>query len=89
MKLMIGKHRKADGQTSSKDASQDAVRKAGVRLEDDALDCVGGGSGEISPSPSMPVGQLDHWCADIVPNGPCPYNATPNSDYCKGCPYRK
>ena len=88
MKL-IGKHRKAAEQTGSRDASKEAVRKAGVRLEDDALDRVGGGQGEIKPSPSMPVGQLDHWCTDIVPNGPCPYNATPNSDYCKGCPNRK
>ena len=88
MKL-IGNHRKAAEQAGSRDASKETVRKSGVRLEDDALDCVGGGSGEISPSPSMPVGQLDHWCTDIVPNGPCPYNATPNSDYCKGCPNRK
>lgn len=88
MKL-IGKHKKAAEQTGSRDASKEAVRKAGVRLEDDALDRVGGGLGEIGPSPSMPVGQLDHWCTYIIPNGPCPYNATPNSDYCKGCPNRK
>ena len=88
MKL-IGKHKKAAEQTGSRNASKEAVRKAGVRLEDDALDRVGGGLGEIGPSPSMPVGQLDHWCTYIIPNGPCPYNATPNSDYCKGCPNRK
>ena len=70
-------------------AEQQNVRKAGMRLEDDALDQVGGGQGEICPSPSMPAGQLDHWCSNINPNGPCPYNATPNSEYCKGCPSRK
>ena len=70
-------------------AEQQNVRKAGMRLEDDALDQVGGGQGDIQPSPSMPAGQLDHWCSNIIPNGPCPYNATPNSEYCKGCPSRK
>lgn len=55
-------------------------------LNDDEMNLVIGGQ-QIIPTTSTPPDVLNQWC-NYMPDGKCPYNASPNSAYCNGCPQK-